>query len=456
MRTCREFAEANGLDVPDELIFVDRGKGGGRRRREGMGALLQALENNDFDVLLVFKTSRLNRKLYRTLAFVEEEIVSRSKRCVFVKSGIDTDDRTRWRTMLQMHGMVDELGVQMGAEHIRAAHIGLLEQELVFGAITFGYTGETIPGQTNRANKPRRKLAIKSEEAEWVRRVFQWFAFDGLTVAECGRRLNREKAPLPAGCTTGMWTRQAVHWMLSNARYRGHWSYGVDEHRYLAKQDYIRAFRRDKPLKSRQIERLRIIDEHTWHRAQQRLAQYSERGGRKAKQPNRRRRPCVLNGLFYCEAHNRRLNATGAYGCYLTCPVCRRVPKPALFSMLSRELALTVITRECTNLLRLDAALVDRIKSYCRQHSEDAQRPDPKHVGRLNERKAKLVARIQFILENPGDSSDDRRQSESTLKAARRERDALQAEIAALEAAAAHPIRIPTDEELQAMIEDLV
>ena len=44
------------------------------------------------DVLLVFSTNRLSRKIYKAMQFVEEEVVERGIRCLFVKSGVDTAD----------------------------------------------------------------------------------------------------------------------------------------------------------------------------------------------------------------------------------------------------------------------------------------------------------------------------------------------------------------------------
>ena len=80
------------------------------------------------------------RKTYQSLAFVEEEIVDRGKRAVFVRSGpLDTDETDHWRQLLQMYALIDEFVVQMTAEHVRAAHEGLLLQLWVFGTVTFGY-----------------------------------------------------------------------------------------------------------------------------------------------------------------------------------------------------------------------------------------------------------------------------------------------------------------------------
>jgi DNA invertase Pin-like site-specific DNA recombinase len=90
----------------------------------GLAAVMAAVERGEVDVLVVFSTSRLSRKLYQSFRFVEEEILDRRKRCVFVKSGIDTDNVDHWRGDAQLNAIVDEMTVTVQASHIRAAHEG--------------------------------------------------------------------------------------------------------------------------------------------------------------------------------------------------------------------------------------------------------------------------------------------------------------------------------------------
>ncbi len=92
VRECQTWAEQNGYTVAPDLIFVDRGKSGRLRRRPSRLALQAALEKGSFDVLVVFATSRLERNDYRIQQFVQEEIVERRKRAVFVMSSVDTND----------------------------------------------------------------------------------------------------------------------------------------------------------------------------------------------------------------------------------------------------------------------------------------------------------------------------------------------------------------------------
>jgi hypothetical protein len=153
------------------------------------------------------------------LRFVEEEVVDRRLRCVFVKSGVDTDDRDRWRQLLHVNAMVDEVAADLGAVHVRAAHEGLLENGFVWGTLAFGYVGEAVPRISTNRGRPRQKVVIDSATSVWVFRIFEWYAIDELSIAECVRKLNGLNVPLPPKCATGAWTRMAVRTFSSNSAF---------------------------------------------------------------------------------------------------------------------------------------------------------------------------------------------------------------------------------------------
>jgi len=66
-----------------------RSPGGFKNDREGLNALRDCLDREAARVVFFFATNRLFRKTYRSLAFVEEQVVDRGLRAVFVRSGVD-------------------------------------------------------------------------------------------------------------------------------------------------------------------------------------------------------------------------------------------------------------------------------------------------------------------------------------------------------------------------------
>ncbi|GJM23877.1 MAG: hypothetical protein DHS20C16_02920 [Phycisphaerae bacterium] len=455
MRSCREFADMNGIDIVDELVFSDSSVRGCRTRRPGFTALRAELERGEIDIVLIFSTNRLYRKTYKSLQFVEEEIVDHGIRCVFVRSGIDTADSDRWRQLLHLHAMMDEMVVHMGASHIRAAHEGMLDQELVHGTVTFGYQGAPVSGQKTKKNNARRRFEIDPVQAEWVRKIFAWYVEDGLSIGAIIRKLNREKAPLPPKCTTGQWTYQAVRLLLGNQRYDGFWAYGVTKSQYLNKQDNVRQVARDEPLRTKRIERLRIVDHATWLRTQERLANEPRRGGRTAKTADRKRRPEFLNGMLRCEEHQTRLHVGGPHGRYYFCPICKRMDDPALYCMLNRELAWKIVSEKCASLLLEDSELVGDIITCAQAYVERAQRPDPGQLKKFRSQKAELTRRIQFILANGGTSTEDQREDAAALVDTRGRRASVQAKIGALEGAESRVVKVPTNDEIRSFLDEL-
>ncbi|OWK39332.1 recombinase family protein [Fimbriiglobus ruber] len=147
------FADAarKGVSIPLGHVFFDLGVRGCKNERAGLNALRECLAAKRAQVAFFFATNRLFRKTYRSLQFVEEEIVDRGLRGVFVKSGVDTADERRWRSLLTMNAMMDELVVGSSGEHIRAAHEGLIEKGFVCGPIAYGYAGKPVPGPSPAA-----------------------------------------------------------------------------------------------------------------------------------------------------------------------------------------------------------------------------------------------------------------------------------------------------------------
>jgi hypothetical protein len=454
-----EFAVREKIFVPIEYVYFDLAVRGPTSRREGLDALGGALAARQVQVLLVFGTNRLFRKTYKTLQFIEEEVVGQGIRCIFAKSGIDTADEKLWRSTLHFHAVLDEMGAGMYADNIRSAQEGLFSRGVVFGTVSFGYTGEPITGELTRRKRPRCRLVISPAEAQWVVKIFTWFVGEALSVAAIVRRLNSQpEVPLPPRCTSGMWTRQGVMTVLQNPRYRGWWEYGRTQTVWQAKKDYARQIVRQEPLRAAHIEELRIVPYELWYDAQQRLRESDPTlRGRKPKDGDAQSRPKLLNGVFWCPQHERALQVGGSQGQYMFCPVCRRLPpgQRCLFSQLPRALALRLTCERLAQLVRGDDELVGRVLAACREEVMRRLRPDPALLAELHRREQKLTTRIKFIWDNPGETDANRREAAEEVKRLRGERNTVLGQMAAMESSTSGHVSPPEEAEVRDLVEDL-
>jgi len=451
------FADAvrKRIFIPLENVFFDLGVRGCKSDRVGLNQLRGCLDRKAAKVVFFFATNRLFRKVYRSLQFVEEQVVDRGLRAVFVKSGVDTADTRRWRGMLTMNAMMDEFVVGMNADHIRAAHEGLLDKRVVFGTVSFGYTGEPTDGPLTRRGLPRKRLVVDPVAGPVVETIFRWYSTDRLFIDEIVRRLNDDPMiPPPPKSPGRVWTHDAVRKLLSNSRYRGCWRYGVTESVWVSSKDYTRQVVRKEPLKSVQIEALRLVSDELWYAAQSRLAvEIGRAAGRKPRDGNSQSRPRLLNGLFRCPVHDRILYVGGIHGRYMVCKECRGLPaeKRPLFSQLPRTLALRKTCEVLTRLIVQDGELVERVIEACRVEASRLQTPDPNTLKALTARRDQFDRRVAFVLRNPGETDADLAASEAELKRLRGERAAVQTDLDAA-SAAGRSITIPSKEEVQEML----
>ncbi len=269
---------------------------GFKKKRQGLDQLDQALRTKKATVVLLFATSRLFRKQYRTLEFVDQMHRGRDVRCIFVKSGVDTNDTERWQTILIAQSMIDQFVVSVNVANIQAAHEGLLKKQLVFGTLSFGYTGTPIADEYTNLGRPRCRIAIDPDTAQIVRQIFHWYVDEQLSIEAIICRLNGDSSiPLPPHASSGMWTRLALKNLLTNTRYRGLWRYGVTEAVYVPDGDYVKKKMRVEPLSKVHIEELRLVGDDIWFAAQTRLAKNRNGGGRPPKDGNRKARPQLLS-----------------------------------------------------------------------------------------------------------------------------------------------------------------
>jgi DNA invertase Pin-like site-specific DNA recombinase len=458
VRTILEEAVRRRIFVPRENVFFDLAVRGAKEKRDGLGQLRALLAGRKTQVLLLFATNRLFRKAYKALEFVDQAVKEWGVRCVFVKNGIDTDDKQRWETHLHFNAMVDQFAVSMYGDNVRAAHEGLMDKRLVFGTVTFGYTGEPIDGQFTKRKRARCRLVVDPDAAKWVTAVFEWFVRDGVSVDGIIQRLNSTpEVPLPPRCGTGAWTRTAVLNLLGNTRYRGLWRYGAKEAVWLSAKDYARQTERPEPLREEQIEELRIVPDELWFAAQKRLAAARENAGRKPKDAERADRPRMLNGFFWCPEHNRPLYVGGAFGTKMYCPACRGLPvdQRPLYSQLDRPLALRLTCQGLARLIEDHEPLVKETVAACQHEAAALQRPDPARLAQLRTEVEKLTRAIDFNRRNVGATVEDQADTARLVRELGDQRAQAQARLRASEDAARRPVEVPTEGAVRKMIGDL-
>jgi site-specific DNA recombinase len=458
IRKILEHAIRLGIYVSREFIFFDTAVSGRKGHREGLAKLEATLQNKKCQALIVFGTNRLFRKSWRTLQFADRVHQCWGIRIIFVAQGIDTNDK-KWEVPLAVHALIDQFVVTIYADNIRAAQEGLFERRLVFGSISHGYDGQVIEGEFSRTGKPRRRLVINEVTARVVRLIFDLYVHQRLGLHEIARVLNDDpSSPLPQRCTSGLWTNDSVRRILTNTRYRGYWQYGITEAVYNSEADYVGKITRSEPLKAAQIEELRIVDDDLWFAAAQLVAQNGHGfSGRKLHDGDLASRPKTLNGLLYCEVHQRPLVVVGAFGSHMACPECMCLPrrKRPLTSWLNRAVALGQFIEEISRRILADDDFVAQVIEACRHAAEEQLRPNPSSERQAKVNLEKLRRSIEFTLKNPGETDDDRANSLGVLRQLRMEKAKREAELSRLNKLRTAKRRIPTLNEVRAVLKEL-
>src|SRR6267378_3756370 len=206
-----EFAKAHDLDVPKEWVFEDEGYSGATLERPGLERVRDLAAEGQIQVVLAYSPDRLSRK-YAYQILLIEEFARYGVETLFVKSpqGNSPEDQL----LVQFQGMIAEYERAQILERSRRgkrhrAHTG--EVSVMSGA-PYGYR------YIRKTEEALAAYIINEAEASVVRRVYEMYTVEGLSIAEITRRLNREGIPPRRA---GRWERSVVWGMLRNPAYRG-------------------------------------------------------------------------------------------------------------------------------------------------------------------------------------------------------------------------------------------
>jgi len=228
---CRRLASERGFRVLEDHVYADQAQSGARRDREGLGALVAAAQNGQFDVVLVDDLSRLARDNYLMLS-VMAELHFEGVRVISVADGLDSDDEEA-TLGIQIRGIFNELQLRDLKKKTLRGQRGQKERGFSVGERTFGFKSVPVGTiQMDKKGRPRPegyKMEIEPREAAVILRIFKAYA-DGLSLTRIVRMLNEEKVPGRIRAAKG-WSPATVSRILDNEKYVGRWVWNKTESR---------------------------------------------------------------------------------------------------------------------------------------------------------------------------------------------------------------------------------
>jgi site-specific DNA recombinase len=289
-----EFAKSHELEVPKEWVFEDEGYSGATLERPGLERVRDLAAEGQIQVVLAYSPDRLSRK-YAYQILLIEEFTRQGVETLFVKSpqGNSPEDHL----LVQFQGMIAEYERAQILERSRRgkrhrAHAG--EVSVMSGA-PYGYR------YIRKTDEAPAAYIVDEVEASVVRRVYDLYTVEGMSIAEIARRLNSEGIPARKA---SRWERSVVWGILRNPAYRGVACFGKTR---LSARAQMRPQRRrgtTTPSNTAGHQRPReewieipvpdLVTEETFARAQELLYQNKIRSRRRTIAPS------IVQGLVGC------------------------------------------------------------------------------------------------------------------------------------------------------------
>lgn len=280
---CRERALA--LGAADVQEYADEGVSGAVLDRPGLSALRAAVKAGAIGLVVVYDPDRLARKLAYQL-LVTDEIEAAGARLDFVN--FEWRNTPEGQLFYALRGAV----AQYEKEKIRERTMAGRRQKAKAGKMPSGFAAY---GYTYEPE--RQTLILNPTEAPVVQRIFHLLISEGMGINGIANRLTEDGIPTRRGAPA--WHRVVVRQILQNPVYTGTFyanrmdCAGMGLNRHLAPDQ-----RRAMQMRAREewipIPVPAILDEPTWRRAQEIIAQA------RRLMHTQVRSPYLLSGLVSC------------------------------------------------------------------------------------------------------------------------------------------------------------
>jgi site-specific DNA recombinase len=428
-----EFAKGHNLEVPEEWVFEDEGYSGAPLERPSLERVRDLAAEGQIQVVLAYAPDRLSRK-YAYQILLIEEFARHGVETLFVKA--PQGDSAEDQLLVQFQGMIAEYERAQILERSRRgkrhrAHSGEIS---VMSGAPYGYRYMCKTDEAPAA------YIVHEPEAGVVRRVYEMYTVEGLSIGEITRRINAEG--IPTRKVSARWERSTVWAVLRNSAYRGVACFGKT--RASSRTRVIRPQRRrgvTTPSMTAGHERPReewieipvpaLVSEESFARAQELLQENKIRSRRRTIEPS------VVQGLVRCQkcgyAFSRVSTRTSArkihyYKCIgsdswrkLGGPICdnRRLVRQDLLDQIVWAEVIRLLEEPTLIQQELDRRLAAaRSSDPTKKHEQSLQR-ELIHVGKGIERLLNAYQEGLLSIEQLRDRMPGLRQRKQTLRAER-------------------------------------
>jgi site-specific DNA recombinase len=289
IRLCRERVEKeNGAIVETYSDYAISGSS--IRNRPGMRALLEEAKRGKFDYVIAEALDRLSRD-QEDIAAIYKRLRHSDIRLLTLAEGEISE------LHVGLKGTMNALFLRDLALKIRRGQRGRVEAGRIPGGSSYGYRIIRRLRADGSVSTGERK--IDPSQAAIIQRIFKEYA-DGMAPRQIAARLNREAVPSPRG---GQWNASTINGnrlrrigILNNELYLGRIIY--NRQRFLKDPETGKRVARPNPEHewiTKEVSKLRIIEDDLWERVQALKRRYSSRWGNKRQSKKR-----LFSGLLKC------------------------------------------------------------------------------------------------------------------------------------------------------------
>jgi site-specific DNA recombinase len=218
-RLCRELAAERGYFVERVLWEVESARTAGKRKV--WLSIRKAMRRHVFDVLVVWKYSRLHRNFVNQARMVAEARASG----VEVLSQQEPFDRGSkyGRMMLYYVGIYNEFESDTIREQAMAGTLARVHKgmPLVGARKPYGYIWKeeyTVSRLTGAGRVRKTTLMVDEIEATVVRKIFSYLDQPNISLNACASWLNSQGIPSPTG---KLWRRSSLEYLVKQSYYWG-------------------------------------------------------------------------------------------------------------------------------------------------------------------------------------------------------------------------------------------